>query len=344
MLLSYCSQLASRSLGLKICLFTFAILGVTASFRGYVGTDTYAYHSQFQQIASESDLEKIFLIAEPAFVVIAKCIVLIGGNSFTYIFVIGILQMLLVMYILTKLERPGLFLIFYIATFYINSHFNIIRASTASLILLVSLLGMREGGCRFHVPLWASLLFHYTSILLIAYILMYKQIKEKNYVTALVVTTILSLCAFSYFVPLMDLFTLKYALYLEEEIEVNRSIGIGLFVQLLLYMGLSAVLLFKHKTEAMFWLLSVVIIKLYTLSFPILGRVEAYFLSVLILLLTKDSFSGWKHQLIVLILVAISIMNAYGVVSGLPRADAEIKDFEHNMSPYIPYHTAIDVQ
>lgn len=342
-ILVFFSQFVGKRRSMKLCILVTLVLGAVASLRGYVGTDTYSYHLQFDWITSQEYFDAKLLIIEPAFVLIAKLVELVGGDSFAYVASIGILQTLLIIFILRRIERPEPFLIFYIATFYINFHFNIIRASTATLFIMISLMWIKEGGYKFLIPLWASVFFHYTAILFVAYVMLYKQFKEKKYVYLPLLILLILAAVFGIITMFSDVLYLKYGGYLED-LEVVRGLGIGLLLQLVLYVGLGVITFKRSKMDMIFFALPVVLIKILSVPYPILGRLEAFSLPLFLLVLTKDAVYSWQRELSSGILVVLSLLNVYSVVSGLPAADTQGGDLAHISSPYIPYHTLFEAK
>jgi len=316
------------------------ILGVIASLRGFVGTDTFSYHLHFELIKSFELFDKGSLKIEPAFVAIAKLVELYGGDSFTYISFIGILQTLLLIYLLRRLERPALFLIFYIATFYISFHFNIIREATSLLLIMISLTWIKEGGRMFFITLLASFFFHYTAILFVPYVLLYKLFTERKYVSLIWLIPTILVVIFGVLTLFSDVLNAKYEGYANEEgLESARDLGMGLLLQLFLYIGLGVTLFKRGKTDLIFFVLPVILIKILIVRYPLLGRLEMFFNISLLCLLTKDAVKGWQLEFSSVILVALSLLNIYGTLHILSNEDAQKNDLIHSLSPLIPYHT-----
>lgn len=339
-ILVFFSQYAERKIYINLCVMVTLILGVIASLRGLVGTDTFSYHLQFQLIKSFELFDKDSLTIEPAFVAIAKLVELSGGDSFAYISFVGILQTLLLIYLLRRLESPALFLIYYIATFYIIFHFNIIREATSLLLLMISLTWIKEGGRMFFTTLLASLFFHYTAILFIPYMLLYKQFKDRKYVSLMWLIPMILAVIFGVLTLFRDVLNAKYEGYSNEEgLEATRGIGMGLLLQLFLYAGLGVTLFKRGKIDLIFFVLPVILIKILIVRYPLLMRLEMFFNISLLCLLTKDAVEGWQRELSGVILVALSLLNIYGTINYISNENAQMTDLAHSLSPYIPYHT-----
>jgi hypothetical protein len=315
-----------------------------AVLRGYVGTDTYSYHLQYDLIISNEAYDlKLFLI-EPAFIVIGKLVEFAGGDSFAYVSLIGVIQALLVIFILKRIERPDLFLMFYVSTFYLSFHFNIIRASTSLLLILISLLWVKKGGAKFYITLWSSVLFHYTAILIVLYILLYRRFSEKKYISGIVsILSLSAIIAYSLAIFGDEFIFVKYHEYINTSLRLEQETGVGFLFLLCLYLGLAVTLFKENSLEAIFFALPVILIKVFAINYPLLVRLECFILPVFILFLTKDVFKDSRRCIINIIIVVLCILNIYGVVSALPIDDRDL-DFAHRASPYIPYHTLFDIK
>ena len=341
MAIVFFSQFMGKRLELYLCVTLIILLGAVASLRGYVGTDTYSYHLQFEQIKSQDNFDETVLLIEPAFFAIGKFIQFIGGNSFVYVSFIGIMQTVLVIFILTKIKNPALFLLFYIATFYLEFHFNILRASTSSLIILISLLWIKEGGPRFYITLLASFLFHYAAIFVIVYVLLYRQFLNKKYVSAILLVLLLSIAIYGIITIFYDIFLIKYRYFLETDMMDERYFGMGVLLKLCLYIGLAVTLIRKNLLEIIVFVLPLALIRLSMLRYPVIaGRVESFVLPLLIFILTNDDVKNWKRDVII---IALSMLNVYGVLSTISHEKEMKVDFKYSVSPYVPYHTLFDV-
>ncbi|MGE5471036.1 MAG: EpsG family protein [Bacteroidota bacterium] len=324
--------------GIKVCLSVVLILGLVASIRGFVGTDTLSYHHQYNWIVDYSDSEYEGFRVEPAFYGLGKLIGYFGGNSYAYVFLIGVIQATFLVYLLLKIENPIVFLVFYVSAFYINFHFNILRAGSATLIVLISMLHLRDrDGKKFYGLLWSSILFHYTAIFAIVYITIYRQLLERQYkriayvLLSVVVFVLIVLPFFGEF--LFD----KYGFYLDQNLEDSVGYGVGFFVLMFSYIALGiAMYVNGMKLEVFYILIPFLIVRLFALNYPILGRVEAYLLPILLLCINQVR---WRVNGLILILLSISFLNMYGTLTQLSVSDSLINDVEHSGSPYIPYNT-----
>jgi len=330
---------------LTVCIVVSSILGIIASIRGYVGTDTYAYHRQFNVIndieVSYFDASIKYFIVEPVFMLLAKLVYFVNGDSFSYLACIGVLQTILLILIIRKLENPSLFLIFYIPSIYINNHFNILRASTALLLILLSMIYINEGGIKFYLTLLASVLCHYTAIIIVVYVLLYKKLKDKRYISSIALMFILVLCIMVITTMLSDLILVKYGKYALDDFKIqDSSFGFGLLLQLLLYLCIGISLYKTNLSAAIFFVVPAILLKYLTLHLSLVGRIESFILPMLILLVanTKKSDAQRLFAYSSYLIIMLSLINAFGVLAELSKTDMQALD-----SPYIPYHTFIGI-
>lgn len=158
------SQLAIESqrhvVGMLVLLLT-----AFAAMRGYVGTDTGAYHTMFADYAGESVVD-LATVVEPVFALLLTASASVSESSFVFVAAIAVLQGLLLLLVLSRHEQPAMFLAVYASTFYLNFHFNILRAGTAALFLLLTVASLRaRSRTGFYTYGFLSVLSHYSSVL-----------------------------------------------------------------------------------------------------------------------------------------------------------------------------------
>jgi hypothetical protein len=154
--------------------------------------------------------------------------------------------------------------------------------------------------------------------------------------------TILLLTAISgLLIAFYDLIYTKYRFYIETDMMEERKFGIGLVLKLCLYIGLAITLIRRNSLEIIIFLFPLVLIRLSMLAYPILGRVESFVLPLFILILTNNDRITYKKDLII---IALCMVNVYGVISTISRNDALPLDSVHSASPFIPYHTLFEIK
>lgn len=339
----FLSQYWGKDLCKKLCVIVACILGVIASIRGYVGTDTYSYHVLFDSIIRLDFFdERGFFLAEPAYVIIAHLVDLCGGSSFVFVSVIGILQTLLLVHILTRIEMPALFLMFYIASFYFVFNFNIIRQGLSILFIAASLTWIKEGWLMFVFALAISALCHYSSFLLVPYMLIYKQAKERSYFYLVLLVPVIIM----YFLNIVfdsDIYNVRYSGYFQQYLSEGSGIGFGFFLQVPFYIGLGLVMSKKNRLDFVFFAIPYIILRFISAQYPLANRYLLFFLICFVLLVTNDVLAGRRRQISNLILIMLIITNIFNGLKALSTADDQSYDFVHRASPYIPYHTMYDI-
>jgi len=125
-----------------LALFFLALI-LFAGLRGSVGADTPAY-ARFFQLAADADGARLLLLqVEPAFVALLYFLRQLSESSLFFIFSYSLIQSFLIWRIYSKIEKK-LFILIYVLLFYVQFHFNTLRAGTATLLLLYSLVEDRR--------------------------------------------------------------------------------------------------------------------------------------------------------------------------------------------------------
>lgn len=128
----------------KACIaFTFSILLLFSGLRGRVGSDTPQYIGYFQLSDSRAGAEFLLSILEPLFVALLVGLRYISDSNLFFIFVCSGLQSLLLLYIYKKSKNKN-FIFVYALIFYLNFHFNTLRAGFATLFFLAALAADRK--------------------------------------------------------------------------------------------------------------------------------------------------------------------------------------------------------
>jgi EpsG family len=125
LLLLMAARLGSTNQRKQVTLLCVFALTCFSALRGYVGTDTYAYHSMFSDFSNES-LGEVLGVVEPAFALLIKTIALFSDNPFVFVISISIIQGFLLAHVAVTSKNPLDFLAIYITIFYLNFHFNIV--------------------------------------------------------------------------------------------------------------------------------------------------------------------------------------------------------------------------
>lgn len=330
-----------------------ALLTAFAFMRGDVGTDTYTYHQQyFDFTAVDTDILRMLAI-EPFFLLLIKLLSGIGGLvglrpetlSTAYVAAIALFQGWLLLLLLRRLRNPGLFLLFYSATFYINFQFNILRAAAATLLLCLSVLlidspvNRRKG----FVLLCLAPAVHYGAILLIPWVVAYDALRAGRYlrlalVGVLAVAAAGALLAFAMSQPFLAIMAVKYAGYLQEN---DKVAGIGFALNMVMLAFAAVTALANERADLLLFAIPVLVLRILALDTTAADRVVEMVYPMLALLIaqrTRRSVSGPVTALVLL----LAIMNATSTIAALPNSNATAVQQQWRLSPYIPYRTFFD--
>lgn len=318
----------------------FIVVFLFSGLRGDVGQDTYSYAKHFMEFTSffnwlESDnLKEPFLYF---FMSITKEI----NSSYTFFLLsISFLQATLLYYISKSLRHKVLFFIFYLLIYYLDFHFNILRASLSVLFFLCALRSFDERRKKvFYLFITLSVLSHLSSVLLFPILILKSKIGVRELILYLFVAGSI-IFGVGYFV-FGDLISHKISGYglngLDNfELRVKGAILILSFVILQFLV---------RKSSRELFLSSLILVFYYFLSFvfPDIGYRVFYiqFLLILYLLFSKEIFNSKrflirKHSLPILVLgcwLAFSslsfLLNEYAVREGSGKGLLEFT--------YLPY-------
>lgn len=125
-----------------LALFFLALI-LFAGLRGSVGSDTPGYAQHFQLAADADGARLLLLQVEPAFVSLLYFLRQLSESSLFFIFSYSLIQSFIIWRIYSRIEKK-LFILIYVLLFYVQFHFNTLRAGTATLLLLYSLVEDRR--------------------------------------------------------------------------------------------------------------------------------------------------------------------------------------------------------
>lgn len=334
------SEIVKSSVARKLFLLLFLFLMFSFSaFRGDVGQDTYSYGTHFLRFNDFFSWLQQDKLIEP-FIYIVMALVKVVYNSYTlFLIVISLIQTFLFWYCLRGIRHKILFVFFYLTIYYLDYHFNILRASLSVLFMLCAIYDFDRGNKRFFwIFVFLSVASHLSSILLILMLFLTGRIsfRLQSKYTLMVV----SLVVFVFFM-FYELFFFKVNAY---ELSVIGDVSIRGRGAVLIAIFMLAIFLIKNMPKdvrissgmfSLFYLVSFVFpnigyrvfyMQLLVLIYFLLssnifnllgGRVKSYSLPVLILALWF-SYGGVK-----------SVLNEYEV-----RKDSGKGMIEFN---YIPY-------
>ncbi|MBL3554924.1 EpsG family protein [Marinobacter denitrificans] len=146
----------------------FLVIFFVPGFRGDTGIDTYSYQYYFNEVFNAWGSWKFIFLKEPVFYSIVYIISNFFG-SFTFLLVvISFVQTFILFKVFSSLTNKYIFLFFYISIYFIDYHFNVLRASLALLFFLYSLSLMGCGRLKAsYVMLLFSIFSHFSAIIFV---------------------------------------------------------------------------------------------------------------------------------------------------------------------------------
>jgi len=322
------------------------VFGLTffAAMRGLVGTDTYAYHTMFTEFGDEN-LSDIILIVEPMFAALIKVTALLSDDPFVFTALIGLIQGFLLAQVVATSKHPLDFLLIYATIFYLSFHFNILRAGTAILLLILAMRIPKEdkNQSMFYVFGVTAILFHYSAIIGFLPLLIFRLATTRS--RAMIVALLVSFLAFTYYaIPAGELVPVRYLAYADilaadASSSISLSLVLGLPLYLMLYISaVNRANLFVLTLVFVVWLA----IRWLTSVFSLVGRVEVIINSLLLFSIIEFALTGWRYKLRKVAIIGLTVMWFAGSLVGLKEESAILDNLGvttgiYSMSPYVPY-------
>lgn len=306
--------------------------------RGVVGADTPTYLGYFERADSLDGWELLFQSVEPLFAIFILMVRVISEEGAFFLFSCSLLQTFIAFYIYKKTANKN-FIFVYLILFYLNFHFNTLRAGLATLLFLAALLSSKRS-IRYAF-LVAAPGFH-VSILIFYPILFYTQESLKRVAVFVALAILFFLGASSF--GLIDFAVGKiiyYDGYLSDVSSAsifNISIYAGYFLMAAYIMRLESPACSRVSVALAFFYLTILFMPIFY-RFVIIGH-AIYFLLItealpVGVLTRKAIFLLW------LPLVALSALSVYGVYNetnllvrrvNIGELPASVLD-----STYVPY-------
>jgi EpsG-like putative glucosyltransferase len=164
----------------------FLLIVIFAGLRGDVGQDTYNYGDIYNNISDWNIL--LNLKVEPVFAGLASLHKLIFNSTTGFLFSISLIQGALLYYSTRKLKYRWIFLLIYLYTFYLNFHFNVIRAGLALLFFLSSI--STKNNKISSIFIIGSFLTHFSMVAFLPVYILLKKADFKHIFSVLIIGTI----------------------------------------------------------------------------------------------------------------------------------------------------------
>lgn len=331
---------AQRQLASVLVLLLTAFSGL----RGYVGTDTAAYHGMFKDFGDAS-LEDIVLVTEPLFAAWLKLSALLTDNSFVFVASIAVLQGALLFAVLMRHEQPTLFLAVYAATFYLNLHFNVLRSGVSALFLLLAFSALRAGRpLGFQSFGIASILTHYSSVLFYLPLNLVGRRPTVGLSWLLVGIAVAGAVLLAFVSDSRIVQYMAYIALFDSADSVDYGLGLAALF------GLVTTIYALTVSRSNFGLLTLLFVfwcalRLASNHLLFVSRLEVVAnLLFLLLLVGLPARAGWQGARTLAIALLV-VLNLYGTISGLEATDRSTRDgfgFDpgRRNSTYLPYRFA----
>lgn len=328
----------------RVAYFCVLLITLFSAMRGYVGTDTYSYHVMFINGSIENMLD-ISKSIEPLFAALIKFSAFIINSSFVFIALISIIQGILLIKLISISKNPANFLMVYIAIFYLNFEFNILRAGTAILFIVLAnqLSNNKNNNVGFYLAGIAAVLIHYSTAIAFLPMIILNQ-KKKNTKLLAIALVVITLIGAYYFVLNNDALYGKYIIYSSEIFSQisdteNRSFIFSLPLYFALYLS---VVERENRLRVTSLFLIWLVLRWGTSLFMLVGRVEIIVNALLLFSVVEYDLTGWKRRVRSIALVGLSVMWLYGTLIVLQKGDPASSgsialDEDHLMSPFNPY-------
>lgn len=328
----------------RVAYLVAAVITGFAAARGYVGTDTYAYHRMFDNFSSETFGETLEH-TEPLFVALIQLAAALSDSSFVFVGMVALLQGVILVRLLKVSDKPADALAIYIALFFVNFEFNILRGGTAVLLLLAARQVWRdEDGKWFYIFSIAAVLSHYSAAVAVLPMIYLRENRPAARLLVLLIA-IPAVFAAAYFLVSPGQLE-KYSSYLEgAQMGEQAPYGLGFFVYLGMYLLLYLSVVNQKNVLPLTALFLFWITMRWTSNYVLyLDRVEIIVNALLLFGILERKLGGWRRQAQGLALTCLVLLGLYGTLSGLEQTDnstrsAHALDAESMayVSPYVPY-------
>jgi hypothetical protein len=220
--------LISRSLwnknSIKSLTFPIILTILISGLRGNVGTDTYAYKHFFNTLWDKNQLlnENIIFSFEPGFVLFSNIIKFVFDNDQFFIFSISAFTGFLFYNLLKQIKEKDLFLLTYIAMFFIMFNLNLLRFGIAMMLLGMSFLN--PGGKKKILYFCLALSFHFSVIFSILFF-----VKKENIYKYLIFLITLLIIGFNFIQNKLGAYFLNFIFVSQLKLELT------LFLELIIF-------------------------------------------------------------------------------------------------------------
>ena len=317
------------------CIF---IMAIYAAVRGYNGTDTYSYHVMFYEFSETTFIESIKAI-EPLFYFLLKLTSLFTSNSFAFTALVSLVQAAILFQLVKTSKSPAEFLLIFIAVFYIDFEFNILRAGTAvMLIILASRYADSISKMKFYGFGLIAVLFHYTAIIGLLYL---TYVAEKRFWTRMLLLVGILIIGGIGFYYSLDSARLGKLIYYVLNIERASALsaGVGFYAAQVLYFFIYMATVNKRNFLSQTFLFLVLLwLAWATLRFESVDRIRIVFNAIFLTQCIEMDLANWRRSVRRISIIGVVVLGLYGNLTIINTVSKSTElDYFHSKSPYIPY-------
>lgn len=309
-----------------IALFLILVMTLFASLRGDVGTDTGTYLLIFDNFKYNEDY--VYEKYEPGFYFVIQLLNKLNFPSFSLTMTLGFIQGFLLYSLVRRSSNPLLFLAIYIGLFYFNFSFNILRASIAILSTILAISYAIEGKIgKTFLYAFIAVMFHVSSLFFLLPFYIFRS-KYK-----LIYSLILAL-SLSFF-TIDNYFYDKLIYYIRGMSSVEFRFSI-IFLPLIIFFFFLLNRTNEKNKYIFFLLIFDIFIRIITMFFPIVGRLEM-FISFAFIYFVIDRIKDRKVSEIVILFgyILTNIVIFSFEITDINSVDVNFN--EQSNSKFIPY-------
>lgn len=252
---------------------------------------------------------------------------------------ISILQGYILLRLVNTSKKPAIFLMIYVAVFYLEFEFNVLRAGTAIMFLvLASRYVLHFEKTKFFILGFSAILMHYSAFVGFLILVFLRGDSRRDKLLTTLLSAVAALVNLYFFT---DEFRLNKFLVYSESIakESNSSFGVGFIAIQFLYI-LYYVSVVKEKTFASqtFLLVLWLILMWAAISFSFVDRIKIIVSALFLFLGIESTLSGWRSRLRSYVILGIAVVSLLGNLKNIENISSmKDLDFNYASSPFVPY-------
>lgn len=328
----------------RLNVFTFLfffLIFLIPGVRGDVGQDTYSYMVHYQYLNDINSFLRVLSEKEPFLYFIMYPHKLVFNSYTGFLFIVALLQSVLLYYSTRNLYHRAFFLIFYLAIYFLEFHFNVLRVAFASLFFLSAMSEINHNKQRTLIFLLLSVLSHLSILVLFPIIITRANLTKKQLAYVFISTILFGAIIFVAFGNIILYKLDAYSLFDFSEARLPLLVTATLFI------AWSGYLLSKElPSEIKVSLITFSIFFLYSGVSRISYRFYMISLLVLLFLISENkmmSFSKLKFRYFLVSSLSILLLVSFNVIylistESQRRSEDKRGNPDFNYSPYTLFY------